>query len=45
MIFSYRSRGLLSLLLNDDDIGFLLDTVSWGATEVCESFYDTLELC
>jgi hypothetical protein len=42
MASGYRLRGLLSLLLNGDDIGCFLDTVSRGATEVCEEFYDTL---
>ena len=42
MVFGYRLRGLLSPLLNDGNIRWLLDTVSRGATEVCEEFYDTL---
>ena len=42
MVFGYRLRGLLSPLLNGGDIGCFLGTVSQGATEVCEEFYDTL---
>ena len=45
MVFGYRLRGLLSPLLNGGDISCFLDTVSRGATEVCEEFYDTLILC
>ncbi len=43
MVFGYRLEGLLSPLLNEGDIGCFLDTVSRGATEVCEEFYATLE--
>ena len=42
MVFDYWSRGLLSPLLDDGDIGCFLDTVSRGAAEVCDEFYDTL---
>jgi hypothetical protein len=44
MVFGYELRGLLSPLLNGGDIGCFLDTVSRGATEVCEEFYDALTL-
>jgi hypothetical protein len=42
MVFRYRSRGLLLLLLNSSNNLYHSDTGFREATEVCESFYDTL---
>ena len=42
MVFGYRFRGLLLPLLDGGDVSCFLETVSRGATEVCEEFYDTL---
>ena len=42
MVFRYRLRGLLLLLLNSSNNFYHSDTGFREATEVCESFYDTL---
>ena len=44
MVFGYRLRGLLSPLLNGGDVGYFSDAVSRDATEVCEEFYETLQM-
>jgi len=45
MVFRYRLRGLLLLLLNSSNNFYHSDTGFREATEVCESFYDTLLTC
>ena len=42
MVFSRQQRDPLLPGLNSGDSGCFLDTVSQGAAEVCEEFYDTL---
>jgi len=42
MVFGYRLRVPLSLLLNGSNIGCFLDATFRGVAEVCEEFYDTL---
>ena len=45
MVFSRQQRDPLLPGLNSGDSGCFLDTVSQGAAEVCEEFYDTLFCC